>query len=45
MAWSATKTYRRPLATEWPEFVCAENPHEYYAEKDTAVPRADKPDF
>jgi hypothetical protein len=30
---------------EWPESVCAENPHEYYAGKDTAVPIADKPDF
>jgi hypothetical protein len=43
--WSATKTYRRPLATEWQEVVCAENPHEYYAGRDTEVPRADKPDF
>jgi hypothetical protein len=42
--WSATVTYARPLG-EWPEYVCAENPHEYYAGKDTAVPRADKPDF
>ncbi|HWN49066.1 MAG TPA: hypothetical protein VNO18_04435 [Xanthobacteraceae bacterium] len=44
MPWSATVTYRRALG-EWPEFVCAENTHEYYAGKDTAVPRADKPDF
>jgi hypothetical protein len=43
--WSATITYRRPTATEWPELVCADNPHEYYAGKDSAVPRADKPDF
>jgi hypothetical protein len=44
--WSATITYRRPpLSTEWGESVCAENIHEYYAGKDTAVPRADKPDF
>jgi hypothetical protein len=42
--WSATITYARPLG-EWPEYVCSENPHEYYAGKDTAVPRADKPDF
>ena len=45
MPWSATKTYRRPLATEWQEVVCAENPHEYYAGRDTEVPRADKADF
>ena len=45
MPWSATKTYRRPLVTEWQEVVCAENPHEYYAGKDTEVPRAEKPDF
>jgi hypothetical protein len=43
--WSATITYRRPLETVWEEYVCAENIHEYYAGKDTAVPRADKPDF
>ena len=45
MPWSATKTYRRPLVTEWQEVVCAENPHEYYAGKDTEVPRAEKADF
>jgi hypothetical protein len=45
MPWSATKTNRRPLVTEWHEVVCAENPHEYYDGKDTEVPRADKPDF
>jgi hypothetical protein len=44
MPWSATKTYQRPV-TEWQEVVCAENPHEYYAGKDSEVPRADKPDF
>jgi hypothetical protein len=42
--WSATITYRRALG-EWPEIVCAENAHVYYAGKDTAVPTADKPDF
>src|ERR1700681_2702108 len=35
MPWSATITYRRPLATEMPETVCAENRHEYYAGRDT----------
>jgi hypothetical protein len=44
MPWSATVTYRRALA-EPLEYICAENPHEYYAGKDTAVPRAGKPDF
>jgi hypothetical protein len=39
------ESYRRPLVTEWQEVVCAENPHEYYARKDTEVPRTDKPDF
>jgi hypothetical protein len=42
MPWSATVTYRRALG-EWPEYVCAENTHEYYGER--AVPTADKPDF
>ena len=27
------------------EAVCAENPHEYYNNKDSDVPKADKPDF
>jgi hypothetical protein len=44
MPWSAAITYARPLG-EWPEYACAENPHEYYSGKDAAVPRADKPDF
>jgi hypothetical protein len=44
MPWSAIITYRRP-STQWEEIVCAENPHEYYAGKITAVPTADKPDF
>ena len=43
-AWSATKTYRR-VSRDWPENVCAENPHRYNTEKEPAVPRADKPDF
>jgi hypothetical protein len=44
MPWSATVTYLR-ASIEWPEIVCAENTHEYYAGKDTAVPTSDKPDF
>jgi hypothetical protein len=39
--WSASVTYRRPIATEWPEINCAENPHDF----SMAIPRADKPDF
>jgi hypothetical protein len=42
--WSAAISYRRPLG-EWPEIVCAENPHGYYPGKHAAVPTADKPDF
>jgi hypothetical protein len=44
MPWSATITYR-PASGQWSERVCAENPHKYNIEKDTAVPTADKPDF
>jgi len=44
MPWSATVTYARPL-NEWPEYICSENPHEYYAGRDAEVPHADKPDF
>jgi hypothetical protein len=44
MPWSATMTYR--LANgRWSESVCAENMREYYNNKDSEVPRADKPDF
>jgi hypothetical protein len=42
--WSATKTYRR-VFRDWPENVCAENPHRFGTEKDPAVPTANKPDF
>jgi hypothetical protein len=44
MPWSATITRRRS-SSEWPEFVCAENPNGYFPEKRTALPIADKPDF
>ena len=44
LSWSGLVTYRRVIG-EWPEAVCAENPHEYYSGRDTAIPRADKPDF
>ena len=47
--WSATITYRRGINSQGTdklqESVCAENPHEYDAGKNTAVPTADKPDF
>ena len=42
--WTATITYRRNVGP-WTELICAENPHEYYAGKNSAVPQADKPDF
>jgi hypothetical protein len=47
MPWSAAVTYRRPLSPlgEWPESVCAENPHKYNTEKDPEVPTANQPDF
>jgi hypothetical protein len=47
MPWSAGIIYQRPLSPlgQWPESVCADNPHEYYAGKDSAVPTADKLEF
>jgi len=44
MPWSATITYRGGT-TDWQEIVCAENTHEYYNNKDSDIPKADKPDF
>jgi hypothetical protein len=41
--WTATLTY--VPTDEVGEGVCAENPHEYYNDKDSDVPKADKPDF
>jgi hypothetical protein len=43
-SWSASISYRRPLG-EWPEMVCAENPHEYFSGRHSAVPTAINPDF
>src|SRR5499427_6475760 len=43
MPWSATITYGRG-STDWPETVCAENIQEYYNNKESDVPRADRPD-
>jgi hypothetical protein len=42
--WSGIVTYLGGL-DEPHEYVCAENPHEYLAGKDRALPRADKSDF
>jgi hypothetical protein len=42
--WTATITYR-PAVGGWTDLICAENIHQYYDGKDTAVPQADKPDF
>ncbi|HEX3485187.1 MAG TPA: hypothetical protein VHT51_09010 [Micropepsaceae bacterium] len=42
--WSGRITYRRIIG-DWPEAVCSENPHEYYAGRDTPIPHTDKPDF
>jgi hypothetical protein len=41
---SASVTYRKANG-DWPEIVCAENPHNYTVSADTKVPKADKPDF
>jgi hypothetical protein len=43
-AWSASMIYRR-ASGGWPEFVCSENMHEYYNNKNAEVPAAAKPDF
>jgi len=42
--WSAEVTYRQSKS-QWTEYACAENTREYYANKDTAIPVAAKPDF
>ena len=42
--WTATLTYV-PTPDQIPEGACAENPHEYYNNKDADVPKAQKPDF
>jgi tripartite-type tricarboxylate transporter receptor subunit TctC len=44
MPWSAAIVYRR-ASGEWPEYICSDNRHEYYAGKETAVPQAATPDF
>ena len=42
--WSALVTWRH-VPGEWPEAICAENTREYYANRNTGIPTADKPDF
>jgi hypothetical protein len=44
MPWSSMITYRRALSG-WTDLICAENRHEYFAGRESAVPTADKPDF
>jgi hypothetical protein len=46
MPWSATITYQHAVGG-WPEYVCAENVRRTgaYADKETTVPKAEKPDF
>jgi hypothetical protein len=44
MPWSSMITYRRALEG-WTDLICAENRHEYFAGRESAVPTADKPDF
>jgi hypothetical protein len=44
MPWTALVTYQRAEGMLW-EMVCAENPFEYYAGADAAIPTADGPDF
>ena len=41
---TATLTYV-PGPDQIAETVCAENPHEYYNNRDADVPKAEKPDF
>jgi hypothetical protein len=42
--WGAIQTYRK-AGSPWQEQICAENTHEFYAGKDTAIPVAAKADF
>jgi len=44
MPWTSTITYQRNFGP-WTELICADNPHEYYYNRNSAVPHADKPDF
>ena len=42
--WSSMITYRRAFG-EWTDLICSENTHEYFADRDSEVPTADKPNF
>ena len=42
--WSGRATYAKADSL-WTENVCAENTFEYYNDRDTNVPKADRPDF
>ena len=44
MPWTATITYR-PSIDPWTELICAENQREYYNNRDSRIPTAEKPDF
>jgi hypothetical protein len=44
MPWSATITYWRSF-DQWREFVCAESLRATYVVEESAIPRADRPDF
>jgi hypothetical protein len=43
-SWSGSATYGKSDDI-WVENVCAENMHEYYFNRESSVPKADKPDF
>ena len=44
MPWTATITYR-PASGSWTDLICAENLREPTAQRESAVPTANKPDF
>jgi hypothetical protein len=42
--WTSTITYR-PAIYPWTELICAENQREFYNNRDSLIPTANKPDF
>ena len=44
MPWTSTITYR-PAVFPWTELICAENQREFYNNRDSLIPTANKPDF
>jgi hypothetical protein len=44
MPWSASIARQRSTS-EWPEFVCVENPHRFFPGRKAAIPEANKSDF